>query len=233
MTTSEDWYPTTRQGERDLYANIDAKIDSYKPKYPFLTTDYVEKIHVMCLTFIEGYDPISQNRATSREMTTWFSNIVDSKQKNEPVPPAPVFTNFSMPVGATVGIEEQCRKFAGLMKEQDEYEKADGLNLMIEKGETAPPNLGEAQPVLKITVNLDNSVSVGWQKSGFDMLELQYRKAGTDMWQPAVSRTTSPFAFTPTLTTPGAPEKFEFRAVYVIKDARVGLWSDIVATTVG
>jgi hypothetical protein len=233
MNEKIDWYPTTRQGEKDLYENIDAKIDAYKTKYPFLTDPYVAKIHTMCRTFIECYDKTEQNRATAKQMTTWFTNIVGSKQKNEPVPPAPVFLAFAVPAGANVGIEEQCRKFAGLMKEQDEYEKADGLDLMIEKGESAPPNLGTAQPELKITVNLDNSISFGWKKAGFDSLELQWRKAGTEMWQHADKSNVSPIEFTPSLTTPGIPEKFEFRAVYIIKNQRVGQWSPTYTQTVG
>ena len=230
---SGDWHPRTRQGERDLYANILAKIENYEPKYPFLTAPYVAKIIMMCNTFINGYDVGEQNRATGKQMTGWFTNIVESKQKNEAVPPAPVFIAFAMPVGATVGLEQQCRKFAALFKEQDEYEKADGVDLMIEKGAGEPPNLGEAQPVLKLTGNLDNSVAIAWKKAGFDMLEAQYRKAGTEMWQPADKSNVSPINFTPVLTTPGTPEKFEFRAVYIVKNERVGQWSDIVTITVG
>lgn len=232
-TTDGDWYPGDMATERSMYGNIDEKIDGYKTKYTFLTDPYVEKIHLMCQTFIEGYDKVEQNRATAKQMTTWFSNIVDSQQKNELVPAAPVFLAFAMPAGATVGLERQCRAFAGLMKEQDEYEKADGLDLMIEKGESAPLNLGEAQPDLKIAGNLDNSVSVGWKKTGFDLLELQWRKAGTEMWQAADKSNVSPIKFTPPLTTAGVPEKFEFRAVYIIKNQRVGQWSTIYTLTIG
>jgi hypothetical protein len=233
MNEKIDWYPTTRQGERDLYENIDAKIDGYEVKYPHLTSGYRKKIHTMCKTFIECYDRIEQNRAAAKAMTTWFQNIVESKQKNEPVPAAPVFLAFALPADAMVGLEQQCRKFAGLMKEQDEYEKADGLDLMIEKSETPALNPGEGQPDLKIAANLDNSVSFGWKKSGFDLLELQWRRAGTEMWQPADKSNVSPIDFMPPLTTPGVPEKFEFRAVYIIKNQRVGQWSQIYTLTVG
>jgi len=228
-----DWYPTTRDGEKNLYENIEAKLDGYETKYPHLTADYRRKIHTMCRTFIECYDKTEQNRATAKQMTTWFQNIVESKQKNEPVPSAPVFLAFTIPADATVGIEAQCRKFAGLMKEQDEYEKADGLDLMIEKGDAPALNLAEAKPELKLSANLDNSASTHWKKAGFDMLEEQWRRAGTEMWQPADKSNVSPIEFTPPLTTPGVPEKFEFRAVYIIKNQRVGQWSEIYTLTVG
>ena len=70
------------------------------------------------------------------------------------------------------------------------------------------------------------------EKIGFDMLELQWRKAGAAMWQQADKSTERVINFAPPLTTPGEPEKFEFRAVYLIKNQRVGNWSPIYTETV-
>ena len=61
-----DWYPRSLDGQRSLYANIDSKIDGYAAKYPFLTVGYLSLIHLMCGTFIEGYDKMIENRATAR-----------------------------------------------------------------------------------------------------------------------------------------------------------------------
>jgi hypothetical protein len=76
-------------------------------------------------------------------------------------------------------------------------------------------------------------VFVRLEKSCFDTLELQWRKARTEMWQPADKSNVSPIVFTPTLTMLGVPEKFEFSAVYIIKNQRVGQWSQIYSLTVG
>lgn len=233
MNEERDWYPTTLDGERTLYGNIDSKINGYAVKYPFLTPAYLTAIHTMCGAFIEGYDKVTENRATAKQMSGWFENIVSSKQKNEPIPPAPVFQDFAMPVGATVGLEQQCREFARLMKNQPNYDPADGLDLMIEREKAGDLNVNDAMPELKITKNSNNSLDFEWKKTGFDMLELQWRKAGAAMWQQADKSTEKVINFAPPLTTPGAPEKFEFRAVYLIKNERVGQWSPIYTETVG
>jgi hypothetical protein len=232
MKNDSDWYPTDGATERILYGNIDAKIDNYKNKYPFLTGAYLTQIHTMCQAFIEGFDKIEQNRATAKQMTTWFANITNSKQTNDPMPSPPVFQAFNMPANATVGLEQQCRDFAGLFKRQLNYEKADGLDLMIERSKGDDKNLADAQPELKISAANDGKVIIEWKKTGFDSLELQYRKAGSTMWQPAEKSTEKIINFTPALSAVGSPEKFEFRAVYLIKNQRVGNWSPTYTITV-
>jgi hypothetical protein len=232
MSTAIDWYPTDGATERILYGNIDAKIDAYKGKYPFLTPDYLDKIHTMCQAFVQGFDKIEQNRATAKQMTTWFANIVGSKQTNDPMPSAPVFQAFNMPANATLGLEQQCRDFAGLFKRQLNYDKADGLDLMIERSKGDAPNFTEVQPELKLAASNDK-VTIEWKKTGFDALELQYRKTGTTMWQPADKSTEKIIEFMPPFAAFGSPEKFEFRGVYLIKNQRVGNWSPTYTVTVG
>lgn len=232
MSESQGWYPTDGATERLMYGNIDSKIDGYAAKYPFLNAFYLAAIHRMCETFIEGFDKMSENRATARQMTNWFENIVSSKQTSDPVPAPPVFQAFTMPAGATVGLEEQCRQFARLMKNQPNYNEADGLDLMIERQKPDGLNLSEAMPELKLTVS-GETVKVEWRKTGFDALELQYRKQGAAMWQLADKSTVGAFDFTPPLSAAGVPEKFEFRAVYLIKNQRVGQWSPTFTVTVG
>lgn len=233
MIDSTDWYPRTLEGERAFYENLDAKIDGYAAKYSFLDAGRLAAVHLMCQTFIECYDKMAQNRATARQMTGWFDNIVRSKQDNEPVSPAPVFQTWTIPAGATVGIEKQCRRFAGLFKEQDEYDEADGLDLMIARAAGEAPALENAVPDLKISDQPDGSLDFEWQKSGFDMLELQWRKVGETLWQAADKSTEKIINFMPPDLEPGKPEKFEFRAIYLIKNKRVGQWSPVYTQTVG
>lgn len=148
------------------------------------------------------------------------------------MPSAPVFQAFSIPSGATVGLEEPCREFARLMKNQPDYDEADRLDLMIEKKKDDQLVVGDAVPDLKISAT-DSAVRIIWKRTGFDALELQFRKSGATMWQAADKSTISEFQFRAALTTQNVPEKFEFRAVYLIKNQRVGQWSPIYTETVG
>lgn len=233
MRETEDWYPNTQEGERTMFENINTKIDGYREKYPFLTDDYLRHIHTMCRTYVEGYDYLMETRATLKQLSNWFTNIVKSKQKNQNVPAPPVFRVLAIVAEAMIGLEQQCRKLKRLLKAQPNYDFADGLDLMLEKEKSAERNLNDVVPELKISVSSSGVVMVEWKKTGFDMLELQWRRVGDAMWQPADKSTEKLIDFTPPLTEPGVPEKFEFRAIHLIKNQRVGKWSPIYTETVG
>lgn len=230
---NSDWYPATRPGERAMYANIDAKIDGYAGKYPFLTPAYLIKIHSACQGFIAGYDALIANRATAKQETAWFENLVTGTPQGEAAPPGPVYITDALPVGSFIGIEAFTRDFAGLFKEQLNYDEADGLDLMIERAEGESSNLADAMPELVVSATNNAEISVAWKKLAFDSIELQCRKSGVELWQHVDKTNVSPLVFAPDFTTPGSPEKFELRGVYLIKNVRVGNWSPIYTITVG
>ena len=66
MNEERDWYQTTLEGERMMFRNIDSNIDGYAAKYPVLDAAYLLQIHSMCQAFVDGYDKVTENRATAR-----------------------------------------------------------------------------------------------------------------------------------------------------------------------
>lgn len=139
---------------------------------------------------------------------------------------------ITLPAGAFEGIEKFCREFRGLLKNQFNYDAADGLDLMLEREKPDDLNLADVEPELEFSVG-DTEVVTEWKKSGFDALELQSRKTGATLWQLADKSTKKEIRFAPPLTTAGVPEKFEFRAILIIKNERVGKWSPAYTLTVG
>ena len=234
MTINEDWYPNDEATRRLMCQTIDEGVDAFQPKYPdVLTNDYLREIHATCGVYMNAYDAKEFNRAQMKAWTTWFQNLHDSERKNETVEAPPAFVPVTIPDGALMGVERLLRRFAKKLKDHDNYEKSDGLALMIEKGEAEELNLIDAQPVLKLRVETDGRVIIVWTKSGFDMLEAQWRRFGETMWQPLDKSTEKEIEFQPPATTPGVPEKFEFRGVYMLKNKRVGQWSPIYTQTIG
>jgi hypothetical protein len=227
----EDWYPTKRADQFTMYTNVLAKIDSYTVKYD-LATALVADVKLMCNTFIACYQKIEQNKATMKDMNEWFENILTAKAKKE-ADPAPVFQTITLPAGAFTSIEAEFRKFAEFFKNNPVYEKGDGIDLMIVAPESEEDDLSTVAPELKLSVDANGAVEVAFKKGDFELLELQYRKVGSTMWQAADKSNKSPIKFTPPLSAVGTPEKFEFRAVYLIKNERVGQWSPEYPITVG
>jgi hypothetical protein len=129
---NEDWYPSTMDGEFVMYTNVYVKIDNYATKYG-LTTAIVSRVKLMCSTFTDIYQKIQQNRATDKDQTQWVKKIMRSKYDGSSVTNAPVFQTIPIPTGAFNGVEEEFRKFVAQFKENDAYEEADGIDLMIVK----------------------------------------------------------------------------------------------------
>jgi hypothetical protein len=231
MNKESDWYPATLPKQRATYQNVNAKIDGYQTKYS-LTNDVLQEIHSMCETFIDAYDKVEQNRATGKQMTDWFENIVKGKPAGNPVPAAPVFQTFTLPAGAFIGIEERFRGFVRDFKNNPAYTEADGADLMIVAPKTEEVDLETITPEIGVTAAPDGTVTIVWKKGTMSALEVQYRAVGADLWQMADKSTETTIRFTPALAD-NTPQKFEFRAIYLLKNERVGQWSMIHTLTVG
>ena len=232
MAIDTNWYPNSRPQQRIMYANVAKKIGEYQAKYG-LTAALVGRVTVMCETFIEGFDKLEQNRATMRQMTEWFDNILMGKPAGELVPSAPIFQTVVLDPTAFIGLVDEFRGFARFFKNNPVYDEADGMDLMIVAPDGESDDLDTITPELKILVTMNNSVEVTYTRGAMGGLELQYRRAGTTMWQMVDKSTETKIIFTPVLTTPDVPEKFELRGVYLLKNQRVGQWSPIYTVNVG
>lgn len=231
MAKVDDWFPNALPKKRLMFVNVQSKIDGYQAKYG-LTDDDLAEVHLLCETFITAFDRVEQNRATVKQMNIWFEDILTGEPVGAPVPASPVFQSLDLPPGAMIGIEKKFRAFVRRIKENAAYTTGDGLNLMIVAPEPSAPDIDNAVPELTITVLQDKAVSVVWNKSIFTALELQWRKTGDEAWQMADKSTERTIPFAPPVLE-GAPQKFDFRAIYLLKNERVGQWSQIYSVTVG
>jgi hypothetical protein len=182
MAKEDDWFPSDSATERLMFGNVELKIDVFAPKYPVLTAELRAKVHSMCQTFIEVYDKIEYNRATGRQATQWFRNLVESKQDNTPAPEPPVYLPIILPDDAFIGIEKFMREFRALLKSQFNYDAADGMDLMLEREAGEGLNLEDAESDFDLSSD-DTTIRAEWVKTGFDMLEVQWRRAGAEFWQ--------------------------------------------------
>lgn len=231
MAIADDWYPNALPNQRLMFVNVNAKIDDYKIRYE-LSDDELAEVHLLCETFVAAFDWVEQNRATGKQMNKWFENLLTGDPVGASAPHAPVFQTLNLTPGAVIGIEKKFRAFVRRFKENAAYRDGDGLNLMIVASEAANEDIRDAFPELTVTVSADNLVSVGWKKGSFTALELQYRQTGEQLWQMADKSTERTISFAPPLTG-GAPQRFEFRAIYLLKNERVGQWSQTYQVTVG
>ena len=230
MTTRRDWLARPLPELDVMFNNVNVKIANYKTAYG-LTDAWIARVRLICESFTSAYTGVSQNRATEKDLNAWFDSLLYGSPKGSNAPAVPMFSPVEMPTGAFIGIIDEFREMMRFFKANAAYTEADGANLMI----IAPPEEAgrpsEAVPSLKTSVNMSGEVCVEYTRKNFSGLELQWRKIGAAEWNLADKSTEKNITFTPAPLT--LPAQIELRAVYLLKNQRVGSWSPIYTVTIG
>ncbi|MCX7181006.1 MAG: hypothetical protein NTX56_20320 [Proteobacteria bacterium] len=75
-------------------------------------------------------------------------------------------------------------------------------------------------------------VRLDWQRYDFGGLELQSQRAAEADWTSLGVKTAVEFTDARPPLVAGQPEVRRYRAIFVLNDAMVGLWSNVVSVTV-
>ncbi len=230
LSKKKDWLNRPLPELNVMFANVNKKIGEYQVDYG-LTTVWIDRVKLICAAFIESYSAIAQNRATGKDMNDWFDMLLNGEPKGAIATAPPVFQTITMPTGAFIGLLDEFREMMRFFKANAVYTVADGENLMIVSPDEQAPDMDEAIPELKPSVDVNDAVVVSYRKGEFGGLELQWRKVGQPMWQLADKSTEKTITFKPEGLTP--PEKIELRGVFLMKNQRVGKWSPTYTLTIG
>lgn len=229
---NKDWMPSTRGGKFTMFSNFKAKIEDFQVTLGF-DNDLKARMWLICDIYIELYQKIEQIRATMSELTAFQNTILKGEPRGDLAPPTPVFSAIAMPPESFIGILDEFREIVAFLKANPNYTESIGLDLMIVAEDSNGNGLSESSPELKLSVKNDTQVEIAFKKFKADAVEAQYRKAGTETWILADKATNSPVVHSPQFTTPGQAEKFEYRAIFLVKNERIGQWSPIYTITVG
>lgn len=226
-----DWLMSKTLPERYLmFDNVQGKIGGYKADFK-LADDWIEDVQLICQTFTTAYEGVVENRATGKQMDGWFEDLCESKDENSPADGSPKFLAIVLPAGALKGIYTRFRRKMDFFKSNEAYTRAIGEDLMIVAPEGTERNINDAFPEFKPSADANNEITAGYVRGEFDGAEMQWRVAGTEMWQFA-DKSSEPFIkFTPDGIT--FPAKIELRGIYLLKNKRVGKWSPIYLLTIG
>lgn len=240
MPENMDWLSSDRPGKLLVFRNTAVKAPNYMAKFGWTNAE-LEFFTMIADSYEAGLNWLSQNRAAGQSATAFAELLLEGKtgvagqfSEGETLSAPPLFVNLTLPGGAATGLERMFRRKVADTKLLKAYDKAaDGEDLMWERTQSAAVNLNELTVTLKYEVSLEGVVTFTASKGKFDQIEYQHRKLGATMWQFIDKTTEREFSHTPTLTAPGVPENFEYRAVGLIKNERVGQWSPIYTVRIG
>ena len=231
MTQNSDWYPTTLEGEREMYSAILANLDEVDTT---LKMEAAKKTRLleMAQAFVAYDENLTLNRAAVKSLGTGFKTLMDGKKGSDPMPEPPKYHELTLPAGDFVGMENEMREMRRYMTGLFTWTENMGDVLKLNGRETDAPNLNELSPDVKIKQVEGRNVYVSTKKEGMDGTEYQWRIAGETIWQPLMNSGEAD-AILEIPIAPGEAKKIELRAIFLRKFKRVGIWSPTYNASVG
>jgi hypothetical protein len=221
MAEREFWFPRRLANQLVLFANVFAKIDSYKTVLP-LTTAQVTAIKDICTIFEEVYEYVEQIRASSGSLFEWRDAILKGQPKGDPAPSPSIFPPFGSTVVPRLGILQEFFEYRDLILASPGYNPGIGEDLMLLGSGKKEVDEGQITPELKVTTGVGYEVIVGGSLKGADALRVEYAHAGTEDWKLVAFFTKLPGEAVVTPTTPGQAEKGRVRGTLIRKNEAYG-----------
>ena len=101
LGSGNDSYPVRRDQQRAMYANILAKIDGYKDVIDELDAARIDRIKLMCNTYMSIYDWLAQSEARLGGGYEFQKDMEKGDSAEIPTPPPP-FASLALPAGAFI-----------------------------------------------------------------------------------------------------------------------------------
>jgi len=129
------------------------------------------------------------------------------------------------------GIFKRARALVSRIKAHVNYTEADGRDLGIIGAEQSAIDVNTIKPVITLRLVGGGHPEIVWSRQGMGALEIQ--KLGSDgKWYTLAIDTVPNYTDMEPLPPAGQSVVWQYRAIYKLKDERVGLWSDVVTITV-
>jgi len=143
----------------------------------------------------------------------------------EPVPP----TAGAPPPAVEPGVFGRATSIGNRVKKHKNYVISDGQDMGLE-GPLITVDLVNIKPVLKMTL-VAGRPRAGWKKQGMSALEIHVMRDNVSYVFLAID-TTPDYEDTFALPAAGQSAVWKYKGIYLLKDVRVGQWSDEVSVTV-
>ena len=223
LNMESDWFPSACEEQTTMFANIEGKIVNYQ-NILNLTNGQVEKIIIICKTFITINNYVDQSNVTAKNLKDWQNLILNGTPKGAIPPQAPSFQPLTLPDGAFVGIIEEFRELVRIIKAAKFYKESVGADLMIldrAKKVTAENRLF---PTIKVQCLLGGKIHLEGSLSGMPAMRVEYRHKFAENWQTVAFLTQLP-AEVGISPNKDEPRSGQLRAILMKNNAEVGQFS--------
>ncbi|MFA6151606.1 MAG: hypothetical protein WC716_09820 [Chitinophagaceae bacterium] len=208
-------------------SNFANKIDTYAGLFGFtaaetLSIRYDALFFSWTVNNLEKIDTYKKNWTAMKTMT-----LKGEGASATLVPPPP--TLDPQPAAVPPGVLKRFTTMVNRVKAHQAYTTGIGQNLGIEVAPAAAMTVSDAKPALKTTLSGDK-VIVQWQKGNFSGVLLE-KDSGSGFV--LLDKDFVPdYLDNSSLPPVGQTAIWKYRAIYLLKDEKVGQWSDEVSITI-
>lgn len=222
-----DFYPQGLDARAAWHINFAKEIIGLAAKYNISPAVLLEI--AADAAWIEYWAQARNQADAQRQQLTQYINTISGKDEQAPAP-APIDWELSVPVPPEVppGMEFRVREIARQIKGSMVYAVADGelLGIVSSGGTASPLSPGQnVAPDYTLVTLADFALQATFKKLGNNAVKFQYRRKGGN-WADAGVLITSPGSFHVAPLVPGVAEQIEVRAIYLLGNVEVGVFSD-------
>jgi hypothetical protein len=220
--------PTTDNGRIQWSINCEAEFPTVAADLGF-STDEMKDVLDDCRTMRFVIQNGQKSQAHSKAANSYKYDLLGNSQDGVGEPEMPVYTQVEPP--ATVagrGILKRFSKWEERVKAHPSYSEATGDLLQINSAQSAAVSPDNAKPKGKGTAMPDSVGRLDWIKGKFDGVDVEGQRGDETAWTKLGRDFRSPFDDERQPLQANKPEERRYRLRYLIDDAPVGDWSDVI-----
>lgn len=208
--------------------NFANKIDTYATQFGFTPAETLN-MRYDAMFFTWAVNNVAKIDTYKKNWTVFKTILLKGEDgvatNNVPAPP----TLDVQPIAVTPGMLKRFTSMVARVKAHPSYTTAIGQNLGIEGAENATLDPQEAKPVINVGMNADKVV-VEWTKGAYSGIHIE-KDSGNGFVM--LDKDFIPdYIDNSPLPASGTSALWKYRAIYLIKDEKVGQWSNIASITV-
>lgn len=220
------YLPDSDQGKDEFLANLSAKLPGYAATFG-LAPGEIASMLADAAAFRWTLDCHTRIKTGAQQWTAFKNLLRDGPEGTATLPdfPAPPPPPAALP---DYGIFKRISRLVARLKASASYTTAIGEDLGI-VGPEFEGDLAEGKPLLTVRLVAGGHPEIGWKKGRYDALEIEVDRDGQGFRFLSIDTVPD---YTDSHELPSAPSLWKYRAIYRLRDERIGQWSDSAQITV-
>ncbi len=227
---ARDYYLPSNDEERATWLhNFAAKLPNLASKYG-VTPEEVMDMQSSALYFDALIKYKNQSSAYQNAITD-HRNAVRDGLNNGATLQALMPPMMMLPPPIAPGVFKRAKSIVNRIKANVSYLETEGSDLGIIGAEMSAIDTNNIKPVFFLRLVAGGHPEIVWTRQGMGALEIQ-KQDSDGKWHFLAIDTVPNYTDMEPLPASGQSAVWQYRAIYRLKDERVGQWSDVVSVTV-